>query len=83
MADIEKIIETLTFLKTHIFTPANMQRSAELGQTLGEVLADAYAFADDMRQNAATGTRSLELERRIIAADLTDTIRALQDHPIA
>ena len=73
---IDKLIETLKFLKETVFTPENIARAAALGKTLGGTLADAYELIDEM--TAQAGTRSLELERRIADAGLGDIVRELQ-----
>lgn len=76
------IIETLTFLREQVFTDANIRKAAELGKSLGEVLAEAYAFVNEMRAQADNGSRDLNLERRIEDAGLTALVRDMQQHQL-
>ena len=75
------IIETLQFLRERVFTEANIRKAAELGKSLGEVLAEAYAFVDEMRAQADNGSRDLTLERRIEEAGLTAMVLDMQGRP--
>jgi len=81
MSEINDMLDTLKFLKAHVFTEQNIQRAAEIGKTMGQLLADAYALVAEMQVQANSGTRSLDLERRIEAAGLTALVRDMQKHP--
>ena len=78
MVEITRIIGFLKFFKDHIFTTSNVERAHELGEDLGQIVAEIVEFVSQMGTQADSDTRSIEIERAIREAGVEDVVKQLQ-----
>lgn len=62
--DTNTLIAYLTFFNEHIFTPENVTRAKALGQSLADIIAEIYTFAQ-ATATQAPGARSLDASRAL------------------